>query len=72
MRRSLRARRTECRSRAACPPAKPDDRAARAAELALQRLYPVGGRAEMLLEELFENVHGHRISHSRLLLFQNS
>ena len=36
---------------------KPDDLAPRAAELALQRLHPLDRRVEMLLKELFENVH---------------
>ena len=36
---------------------QPDDLAPGAAELALQRQYLLGRRVEMLLEELFENVH---------------
>ena len=36
---------------------EPDDFAARAAELALQRLHAIGGRVKMLLKKCFENFH---------------
>jgi len=43
---------------------EPDDFAAGAAEFALQRHNALGRRVEMLLEELFENVHSIGFRHS--------
>ena len=56
-RRSLRERRTECRSRFASL-GQADDFASRNPQLALQRLHDTSGEVKVLLKEGVENVHG--------------